>query len=184
MTAVQMDRRAVLEQFEPFFKVWYPHLLRYVCRYISPRETAEEVVQEVFLDLYKAFGAGTSIEFPKAWTIRVARRKCAELRRRPLHVDLDQVDARDSGDLSSNPAESLDRGLDTARLRGCLSLLTDREEQVLLLRLQSMKFREIGSSLGITTSSVNTLLARALEKLQDAFGERRESSRARGRHEA
>ena len=52
------------------------------------------------------------------------------------------------------------------RLRGCLSVLTEREEQVLLLRLQSMKFREIGESLGITTSSVNTLLVRALERLQ------------------
>jgi RNA polymerase sigma-70 factor (ECF subfamily) len=179
-----MDRSELLGQFEPFFKVWYPHLLRYVCRYISPRETAEEVVQEVFLDLYQAIGAGTRIEFPKAWTIRVARRKCLELCRRPLHVDLDQVGANDAGGLSSNPTEALDRGLDTARLRACLSLLTGREEQVLLLRLQSMKFREIGSSLGITTSSVNTLLARALEKLQDAFGERRESPRVRGRHEA
>jgi RNA polymerase sigma-70 factor (ECF subfamily) len=179
-----MDRSELLGQFEPFFKVWYPHLLRYVCRYISPRETAEEVVQEVFLDLYQAIGAGTRIEFPKAWTIRVARRKCLELCRRPLHVDLDQVGANDAGGLSSNPTEALDRGLDTARLRACLSLLTGREEQVLLLRLQSMKFREIGSSLGITTSSVNTLLARALEKLQDAFSERRESPRVRGRHEA
>jgi DNA-directed RNA polymerase specialized sigma24 family protein len=49
--------------------------------------------------------------------------------------------------------------------------------------MQSMKFREIGSSLGITTSSVNTLLGRALEKLQGAFGGRAMAA-ARGRHEA
>lgn len=178
-----MERSTALDEFEPFFQTWYPHLLRYVCRHTGTKETAEEIVQEVFLDLYKAIGSGSRIEFPKAWTIRVAGRKCAELRREPLHVDIDQLRTEPSCESGSDPAAALDRGLDTARLRGCLSLLTDREEQVLLLRLQSMKFREIGSSLGITTSSVNTLLARALEKLQDAFGERRESPRARRRHE-
>lgn len=179
-----MERNGVLEQFEPFFETWYPHLLRYVCRHTESRATAEEVVQDVFLDLYKAIGDGTRIEFPKAWTIRVARRKCAGLRRLPQHVELDPLGPEIAAQSPADPAAALNRGLDSARLRGCLSLLTDREEQVLLLRLQSMKFREIGSSLGITTSSVNTLLARALEKLQDAFGQRREPFRARGRHEA
>ena len=55
----------------------------------------------------------------------------------------------------------------------CLSLIVDylcllsrREEEVLLLRLEAMKYREIADQLGISLSSVNTILARALEKLK------------------
>jgi hypothetical protein len=74
-----LKRQEVLQQCDPFLEVWYPHLLRYVCRFATSRSTAEDVVQDVFLDhyKYKALTAGQRIEFPKAWTMRVARRKCA-----------------------------------------------------------------------------------------------------------
>src|SRR6185312_7297835 len=49
-----------------------------------------------------------------------------------------------------------------------LDLLSAREEEVLLLRLQSLKYREIAERLGIGSKSVCTLLARALKKLQIA----------------
>jgi len=166
----QMERQEVLREFDPFFEVWYPHLLRYVCRFAASRSTAEDVVQEVFLDLYKALLAGQRVDFPKAWTIRVARRKLAELQGRSFNLELPHEPVEILGNRGDGSVEVLDSNLDVQRLRGFLSVLTDREEQVLLLRLQAMKFREIGVSLGITTSTVNTLLVRALEKLQQSFG--------------
>ena len=52
------------------------------------------------------------------------------------------------------------------------SVLTRREEEVILLRMQAMKYREIGVLLRISPNSVNTLLARALRKLQLAARKR------------
>ena len=46
--------------------------------------------------------------------------------------------------------------------------LDELEEEVLLLRLETLKYREIAEQLGISINSVNTLLARALRKLQEA----------------
>ena len=174
-----MRRQEVLQQFDPFFEVWYPHLLRYVCRFATSRSTAEDVVQDVFLDLYKALMAGQRIEFPKAWTMRVARRKCAELRGRPFNLDLSHEPVESVESPGENPAMALDANIDMQRLRGCLSLLTEREEQVLLLRLQAMKFREIAAALHIDTSTVNTLLVRGLQRLQQAFGAQQPTSSAR-----
>jgi DNA-directed RNA polymerase specialized sigma24 family protein len=53
-------------------------------------------------------------------------------------------------------------------VRSLLSVLSLREEEVLLLRLEAFKYREIAEQLGISMNSVNTLLARALRKLQQA----------------
>jgi len=53
-------------------------------------------------------------------------------------------------------------------VRNLLSVLSPREEEVLLLRLETLKYREIAEQLGISINSVNTLLARALRKLQEA----------------
>lgn len=176
-----MEFHRALQQFDPFFESWYPHLLRYVCRFAPSRATAEDVTQEVFLDLYRALRAGQNIEFPKAWTIRVARRKCAELRNQPFNTDRPHETLETLENYSENPGESFNSNLDVQRLRGSLSLLTHREEEVLLLRLQSMKFKDIAHALGITTSSVNTLLVRALGRLRKEFGARQPDIAERGR---
>lgn len=57
----------------------------------------------------------------------------------------------------------------TVDVRSLLAVLSPREEEVLLLRLEAMKYREIADQLGISMNSVNTLLARALRKLQQAI---------------
>jgi transposase len=57
-------------------------------------------------------------------------------------------------------------------IRGLLSVLSPREEEVLLLRLEALKYREIADHLGISMNSVNALLARALRKLQTAMLEK------------
>jgi CheY-like chemotaxis protein len=49
-----------------------------------------------------------------------------------------------------------------------LSILSSREEEVLLLRLQSLKYSEIAGQLGISVKTVGVLLTRALRKLESA----------------
>lgn len=152
------------------FDTWYPQLLRYANGQVKPVAAAEDLVQEVFLDLYKALLAGQSIRFPKAWTLCVLRRKAAENRRNPLGMDhlhetLDAV-----AEIQPDWREAdLYRAIDSKRLRGRLDLLSAREEEVLLLRLEAMKCREIASALGISINSVNKYLTRAIEKLQSSL---------------
>ena len=50
-------------------------------------------------------------------------------------------------------------------INGRLSVLSRREAEVILLRMQAMKYREIGSQLGISSKTVGTLLTRAIQKL-------------------
>lgn len=69
-------------------------------------------------------------------------------------------------EIAGNWSNEIDRAIDCERVRRRLSELSVREEEVLMLRLQSMKYREIAEALGISINSVNTLLARALEKIQ------------------
>jgi RNA polymerase sigma factor (sigma-70 family) len=65
-------------------------------------------------------------------------------------------------------------------IRNLLSVLSPREEEVLLLRLEALKYREIADQLGISMNSVNTLLARALRKLQEASTRQANKERLKG----
>jgi RNA polymerase sigma-70 factor (ECF subfamily) len=64
-----------------------------------------------------------------------------------------------------------------ADIRSLLSVLSPREEEVLLLRLEALKYREIAEQLGISMNSVNTLLARSLRKLQEATAQQANNER-------
>ncbi len=147
------------------FDSWYEAMVRYAARLTGSVEEAEEIVQEAFLALFDELVAGKAIGNPRAWTFSVVRRGAA---RRVQHhlkheVPLADVDLLDT--MAGPPGWEGDGDLDRM-----LAVLTRRETEVVMLRLESMKYREIGRALGISSNSVNVLLARALRKLQAFVG--------------
>jgi RNA polymerase sigma-70 factor, ECF subfamily len=168
-----MSRAEASELVHGLFGCWYPTLVRYALRATGSLEAAEDIVQETFMLLYKALREGQSIDNPKGWTLCVARRQIGKQRRSTARDiacrdSLEVLDHMPQGRLDWEPPAP---GLDEAS--GMLSRLSPREGEVLLLRMQAMKYREIATHLGISPNSVNTLLSRALQKLQKAV--RRES---------
>jgi RNA polymerase sigma-19 factor, ECF subfamily len=140
---------------------WYMALVRYALRTACNYELAEDLAQDTFMQLYQALRAGKSIEHPKAWTICVLRRAMnRQMKYRNLHEQLDELE------IAGAPVAEMFCSTD---VRNLLSVLSPREEEVLLLRLEALKYREIAEQLGISINSVNTLLARALRKLQEAI---------------
>jgi RNA polymerase sigma-70 factor (ECF subfamily) len=147
------------------FGSWYMSLVRYALRTTASYELAEDLAQDTFMQLYQALRAGKRIDHPKAWTICVLRRAMnRQMKDRNLHEQLNEAD------FPGEPSKEISR---FAEIRGLLSLLSPREEEVLLLRLEAFKYREIADQLGISMNSVNTLLARALRKLQEAKPQQR-----------
>jgi len=138
-------------------------LVRYALRTTANRELAEDLAQDAFMQLYQALRAGKEIDHPKAWTICVLRRAMnRQIKDRNLLEQLDDAE------MVGGHGTEISR---LAEIRGLLSVLTPREEEVLLLRLEALKYREIAEQLGISMNSVNTLLARALRKLQAAMSQ-------------
>jgi RNA polymerase sigma factor (sigma-70 family) len=154
------------------FGRWYMSLVRYALRTTENYELAEDLAQDTFMQLYQALRADISIDHPKAWTICVLRRAMnRQMKDRALHEPLDELEI--AGDIVTE-------GSGIADIRNLLSVLSPREEEVLLLRLEALKYREIADQLGISMNSVNTLLARALRKLQGANTRQANKERLKG----
>lgn len=143
---------------EALFDRCYTQLVRYAIRSVIDHDLAEDLVQEAFMHLYGALRSGKCIAYPKVWAMCVLRRAVnRHIQERFEHEQLDDFEHVSSTDHEST----------------CLSMIADylyvlsrREEEVLLLRMEAMKYREIADQLGISMSSVNTVLARALQKLK------------------
>ena len=148
------------------FATWYSSLVRYAVRFTGSVDIAEDLAQEVFLRLYRELRHERDIRDPKAWTLCVLRHEIGRVMRtqnrdQGIHLSLEALE-----NLPATDFETGESGVETDEVTRLFSVLTPREEEVILLRLASLKYREIADRLGISTSSVNTLLTRALRKLQ------------------
>ena len=127
------------------------------------------------MQLYQILRSGKDIEYPKAWTLCVLRRAVSrQMQEQSRFEQLDDVEVAQNW---------IEEGTDDFTVRNLLGLLSPREEEVLLLRLEAMKYREIADRLGISMNSVNTHLARALQKLQKATSTQRPKRQGREQHE-
>jgi RNA polymerase sigma factor (sigma-70 family) len=151
------------------FDSWYASLVRYGCRHTGSLALAEDLVQEVFLELCRHLRAGKPISSPRGWTMRVMRHRVsksslyADKDRGIVFESLDHLDAERHPNLWLEP--DFDRGVQMAQVTRLFSRLSAREEEVVLLRLEGLKYREIGEYLGISPKSADTLFARAFHKI-------------------
>jgi RNA polymerase sigma-70 factor, ECF subfamily len=146
------------------FESWYGALVRYARRWTGAAALAEDLVQDTFIELYRVLRDGKAIDNRRAWTLVVLRRGIGkhfrDVKRTGGWPSIDEAEA-----LGLLPAIPPDTDLSDDELARLLAVLTPREEEVVLLRLDALKYREIAAHLGISASSVNTLLARALQKI-------------------
>lgn len=157
------------------FDRWYTQLIRYVVGAMGRPDLAEDLVQDVFMQLYQILRSGKDVNYPKAWTLCVLRRAVTrQMQKQSRFEQLDEVEITQNW---------LEEGTDAYTVRSLLGLLSPREEEVLLLRLEAMKYREIADRLGISMNSVNTHLARALQKLQSATAAQRPLRQGRDPYE-
>lgn len=162
-----MNRQQAAQLLTDLFETWYPALLRYAYRLSGSLQLGEDVVQEAFLQLYRDLADGVRIDNPKAWTLTVVRRgifrRVRNHRREGIRISLEEIEGTAAGRVQPEVDHLLSG--DVARL---FAVLSPREEEVLLLRMEALKYREIGARLGISANSVTTLLSRALKKLRHA----------------
>jgi RNA polymerase sigma factor (sigma-70 family) len=177
-----MEREEVLRLIDALYESWYPALVRYGTRLCGVRDEAEDAAQESFMALWRECRKGTVIHNPKGYTLLAVRNQIAtRLRDRRLHAEIElgpeSLEALPS--LEGPPLRRLEKIQEIDRF---LALLTPRETEVVLLRLQGLKYREIAAEMELNCSSVNTLLARAMRRLQAGLSERDRNDRRHGLH--
>jgi RNA polymerase sigma-70 factor (ECF subfamily) len=143
-------------------------LLRYAARLLRNPTLAQDVVQNVFVKLFRQWKPRQEAdESLKPWLYRVAHNEAVDLirheeRRRSLH-DRGAAEA----ELTHEPTHS-DPPPDERRalVLDCLDRLDPAERQVVLLRLQQgLSYDEIATAMGRPRGTVGALLHTAVKKL-------------------
>lgn len=130
--------------------------------FFGDRSKAEEIAQDVFLQLYRSLASLDSDSHVLFWLRQVTTRRCIDATRRarfkPLSLD-------DAGELRSESAPAdplLDR-----RLRQLIQELPDMQRAVVTLRYQEdLDPSEICRIVGLPVNTVKSHLHRALQALR------------------
>lgn len=136
---------------------------------------AEDIAQEVFLQLYRNLAAVESPQHLKFWLRRVAGHRCIDHSRRQgiLTVSMDEVE--ESGSLPGRPDPERDTIMGST-LRRIVASLPDKPRLVVTLRYQEdLDPVEIAEILDMPLNTVKSHLRRSLailrEKVARCFGE-------------
>lgn len=160
----------VMEMFDEFR---HP-LLRYSLSFGLTIHDAEEVIQEVFLALFRHLHLGRSRRNLRGWLFRVAHNLA--LKQRIANQASSQRTAGDASfaDEHADPAPGPEEQLSAAQRRGFLQAvvraLPENDQHCLRLRAEGLRYREIATVLGMSLGAVSISLTRSLARLARADG--------------
>jgi RNA polymerase sigma-70 factor, ECF subfamily len=132
---------------------------------------AQEVTQDVFVDLFVALEKGTDVSSEEGWLYTVASRAAVDYwrrERRPVWVDID-LDANPAADLpSAEPSPEAQAGYRErlCRLAAGMAKLPKGQRLCIQLRMQGLRYREIAKLLGVSTSTAAEWLVSAVDRLR------------------
>lgn len=141
-------------------------LLRYAFALTGRRAVAEEIVQDVFLQLHKNWD---QVETPKAWLMRSVRNRAfSYIRDNKREVLSHDGNTPISSADEETPEEMLVRMEAAGALRQSLAELNETDRKLVKLKyFEGLKYSEISSKTGLSVGNVGYRLHHILKQLAE-----------------
>lgn len=168
------DRSAAAEErVLALFDETAPAVRRYVASFNVAGASTDDIVQDVYLALFRHLSLGRPDTNLKGWLFQVAhnlalKQRQRSARRGTVEGAWDAIAAEQLSDDAWNPERRLSERQRQRRLREALMQLPDREQRCIHLRAAGLGYRDIAKTLGISLGSVAKSVARALGQLAAA----------------
>jgi RNA polymerase sigma-70 factor (ECF subfamily) len=147
-------------------------VLRYLLSLRIPASDAEEIVQEVFLLLFRHMRQGKSQINLQGWVFKVAHNLALKHRGRSRrHADYFSQSGNfpeAAGSVVQRPDERMETIERQQRLLAVVRAMPEQDQCCLSLRAEGLRYREIAQVLGISLGSVANSLERSLARLSRA----------------
>ncbi|HVD10679.1 MAG TPA: RNA polymerase sigma factor, partial [Gaiellaceae bacterium] len=165
---------------EQFFREYAGGIYRYCVRRLGSPEEAEDALQVVYLNAWRAMKRGTIPRTPSAWLLTVAENVChSKLRARQRRTSFERT--CEPGELADLAPARAEAGDGVGELSSALAGLPENQRKALLLReWRGLSYDEIASELTVSHGAVEMLLFRARRAASKAFAAGRPEAGRRG----
>jgi len=170
--------------FQQLFTRYSSSVVNFAFRFVHSRERAEELAQEVFLQVYRWQNRYEPKAKFSTWLFKIANNHCLnEVRKGEYRVSHESLDSQpnDEGDgrerdlPDTNPWKGDDvlaAKQATDKIQKILQRLPESQRSaVLLSRFEGLSYQEVAEVLGTTEKAVKSLVFRATQSLREGLRE-------------
>jgi RNA polymerase sigma factor (sigma-70 family) len=156
--------------FDRLFDEEYARVAAIARRVLGDPDAAEDVAQEVFLDLHRRFGDTPGARAP-AWARTAAAHTALNVIRGNRRRAVREERYATAPSLEHDPQVAVEAAETTRAVRAALARIPERQATVLALRYSGLTYAEMASALGIGVNAVGTRLRRAEARLRKEVGD-------------
>jgi len=145
---------------------------RFALRLVRNEATAEDLISEVFLDVWRQAGRFEGRSAVSTWLLAITRFKALSLLRRRPEEALDEVTEAAIEDPEDDPDVVLQKKDKAAVLRRCLHRLSAEHREIVdLVYYHEKSVQEVAEIVGIPEGTVKTRMFHARKKLAEMMKE-------------
>ena len=141
---------------------------RFVLRMLRDVTVTEDLVSQVFLDVWRTASQFEGRSQVSTWLLSIARFKALTALRQRRYEDIDQDEVMEVADSADTPEASLDRSRTSEILRACVAKLSPAHREIVnLVYYHEKSVEEVAAIVGIPASTVKTRMFYARKQLAD-----------------
>jgi RNA polymerase sigma-70 factor (ECF subfamily) len=139
----------------------------FAMKLISNRHDAEDIVQEVFLSIWKSGSSFKNEISFKAYLYLSTRNRCIDFLRKK-RIKSEELD---SHILSQDEMDHIVKGEAFSLLHKAIEKLPPQSKRVILRSMKGLSVQEVADSLGVSINTVKTLKLKAYRTLRELYGD-------------
>ena len=149
------------------------NLYRWLLRLVGEEALAEDLLSEVFLDVWRQAASFEARSSVSTWLLAIARYKALSARRRRSDAELDEAIVSTVADPADDPELVLQKKDRAELLRQSLANLSPEHGEVIdLVYYHGKSVREVAEIVGAPEATVKTRMFYARKKLSELLKER------------
>jgi RNA polymerase sigma-70 factor (ECF subfamily) len=143
-------------------------LYRWLLRFVDNETLAEDLLSEVFLDVWRQAGRFEGRSLVSTWLLSIARFKALSARRRRTDAELDETIQTTVADPANDPEAVFQEKNRAELLRQALTRVSREHRQIIdLVYYHEKSIEECAQILGIPAATVKTRMFYARKKLAE-----------------
>jgi RNA polymerase sigma-70 factor (ECF subfamily) len=160
----QGDRGAI----RVLFGRYQLRVYRFVLRLVGNQATAEDIVSDVFLELWRHAASFEGRARLSTWILAIARNKAVSAMRGRIDQPLEDTMAQAIPDCACTAEETLDASQRAAILRRCLAQLSPAHREIIdLVYYHEKSVEEVATIVGVAAATVKTRMFYARRRLAE-----------------
>ena len=157
--------------FEKLFRTYTKKLCNFADQYVDSSEVAEEIVQDVFLEIWDNRRGWEPNKNVRAYLYKSVRNSALDYLK---HEDVVETWKKEAGvkahNLTKSPGDHLRQKELGRSIQDAMAELSERQRVVFILaRRHEMTYKEVAETLDISVKTVETHISEALKRLRAAL---------------